>query len=105
MRQVLVRYRVKPEHVAENEARVRAVYDELERTGPTGFRYSTFKQDDGVSFVHLALVSEDGANPLAAVEAFQRFQEGIRDRCAEPPVVAELSTVGAYRFPGNDVIV
>lgn len=100
MRQVLVRYRVKPEHVAQNEALVRAVYAELERSEPAGFRYTTFKLDDGVSFAHLALVTEDGGNPLGGLESFQRFQEGIRDRCDEPPVVADLSTVGAYRFPG-----
>ena len=34
MTQVLVRYKVKPEHAAENEHLVRAVYDELRRTDP-----------------------------------------------------------------------
>jgi hypothetical protein len=99
MRQVLVRYRVKPEHVEQNEELVRAVYAELQRSEPAGFRYTTFKLDDGVSFAHLALVTEDGTNPLGGLESFKRFQEGIRDRCDEPPVVADLSTVGAYRFP------
>ena len=55
MRQVMVRYKVKPERAAENEELVRAVYDELHRTEPAGLRYATFQLDDGVSFVHLAL--------------------------------------------------
>ena len=94
MRTVLVRYRVKPDRVAENEELVRAVYAELAETRPAGFRYATFKLDDGVSFVHFAL--DDARNSLSGVAAFQRFQEGIRERCDEPPVVAELELVGTY---------
>jgi hypothetical protein len=96
MRQVMVRYRVKPERVAENEALVRAVYDELSRTDPAGLRYATFKLDDGVSFLHLAS-TEDGQNPLSQVIAFRRFQENIADRCDERPVVTELSEIGSFR--------
>ena len=55
MRRVMVRYRVKPDQVAENEQLVRDVYEELSRTQPDGFRYGTFKLEDGVSFVHLAV--------------------------------------------------
>jgi hypothetical protein len=97
MRQVIVRYRVKPDRVEENEALVRAVYEELHQTEPEGLRYATFRLDDGVSFVHIAF-TEEGENPLPKLEAFQRFQENIRDRCEEPPVVTEVSTVGAYRL-------
>ena len=60
MRQVMVRYKVKPERVEENEELVRAVYDELGRTEPAGLRYATFKLDDGVSFVHLAVTRDRG---------------------------------------------
>lgn len=96
MTKVLVRYRVKPDRVAENEELVRAVYAELADVQPGGLHYATFKLDDGVSFVHLAVHADD--NPLAAIEAFARFQEGIRDRCDEPPAVAAVETIGAYRF-------
>ena len=96
MRQVMVRYKVKPDRVEENEQLVRAVYDELAATGPAGLRYATFRLDDGVSFVHMASV-EGERNPLAESEAFARFQADVRDRCEEPPVVTELHEVGAYR--------
>ena len=46
MRRVMVRYRVRPEQVAANEELVRAVYAELDRARPDGFRYATFKLDD-----------------------------------------------------------
>ena len=43
MRQVMVRYKVKPDRVAENEALVRAVYEELRAPQPAGLRYATFR--------------------------------------------------------------
>ena len=102
MRRVMVRYKVKPDQVEANEELVRAVYEELARTNPAGLRYGTFRMDDGVSFVHLASVEAEGANPLQAVEAFARFQKGIAERCDEPPVAVELREVGSYRFFGDE---
>lgn len=96
MARVIVRYTVKPDRVAENEQLVRDVYAELARTQPDGLRYATFKLPDGVSFVHLAVHGQD--NPLKWVAAFGRFQEGIRDRCDEQPVVTHLEEVGSYRL-------
>ena len=96
MRQVMVRYQVKPDRAAENEALVRAVYEELAATAPTGLRYATYRLQDGVSFVHLATV-EGEHNPLAETAAFARFQADVGDRCEEPPVVTELHEVGSYR--------
>lgn len=93
----MVRYKLKPERVAENERLVRAVYEELDRARPAGLRYATFKLADGVTFVHLA-THEDAHNPLQRIAAFQRFQEGIGDRCDELPAASELHEVGAYQY-------
>ncbi len=97
MRQVMVRYKVKPEDAARNEELVRNVYAELEQTAPAGLRYATFALEDGVSFVHLAAIeSDDGQNPLMEVAAFRAFQEGIADRCDEPPQPVTLREIGSY---------
>ncbi len=96
MRQVMVRYKVKPDRGAENEALVRAVYEELAASEPEGLRYATYRLEDGVSFVHLATVDGEH-NPLAETAAFARFQADVRDRCEEPPVATELHEVGSYR--------
>jgi hypothetical protein len=98
---IVVRYNVKPERAAENVELVRDAYDELDETRPEGLRYATFKLEDGVSFVHLAEHDEDGPNQLAPLASFKRFQEGIAERCDEPPVVSEVSTIGAYRLFGE----
>ncbi len=96
MRQVMVRYKVKPERVAENEALVRAVYDELADAEPDGIRYATFRLEDGVSFVHVALQSDDRPSPLPELGAFRRFAAGIEERCDEPPAFSDLHAIGAY---------
>ena len=95
MRQVMVRYKVKPERVSENEELVRAVYAELHEIEPEGLRYATYRLPDGVSFVHFA--TTEAANPLPEMAAFRRFQENIRDRSDEPPAVVELHEIGSYR--------
>jgi hypothetical protein len=96
MKRAMVRYKLKPKAVAENEALVRAVYDELQQTQPAGMRYATFKLDDGVSFVHVNF--SDGSSSLNELESFQAFQQGIAERCDEAPKVSELTEVGSYRF-------
>ena len=99
MRQVMVRYKVKPEQAAHNEELVKKVYEELHRTAPGNFHYATFVLDDGVSFVHVASSeSADGRSPLLDVAAFRAFQENIEERCDEPPVPVTLREVGSYGF-------
>jgi hypothetical protein len=97
----MVRYKVKPDRAVENEQLVRAVYDELRRTEPSGLRYATFQLDDGVSFIHIALESEEGHSPLPHVTAFKEFQKNIGERCDEAPVVTELRAIGAFRVFGD----
>lgn len=103
MRAVMVRYKVKPDRAAENAKLVRAVYDELRRTDPAGLRYATFRLDDGVSFMHIALEAEAGASPLPSVQAFKEFQRDIRERCDELPVVTELQAIGTFQLFGDEI--
>jgi hypothetical protein len=95
MHQVMVRYKVKPDRVAENERLVRAVYEELSGVAPDGFQYATYRLDDGVTFVHVAR-GEHAPGPLPELEAFRRFLENIGERCDEAPVVTPIETIGAY---------
>lgn len=102
MRRVLVQYKVKADRAAENEAFISKVFEELKQSMPDGLRYASFKKADGVSFVHIASIeTEDGSNPLDESQAFKAFQEGIKDRCEEPPVAVELTEIGSYRVLGE----
>jgi hypothetical protein len=102
MRNVMVRYAVKPDRVEENLALVRGVYAELDQMRPPGLRYTTLRLSDGVSFVHIAVQAVDGENPLSAVAAFADFQSGVGDRAEGPPLVCEWEEVGSYRFFDRD---
>jgi hypothetical protein len=98
----MVQYRVKSDRAGENQQYIEGVFEELRRSSPPGLRYATFKQSDGVTFVHMASIeTESGDNPLAQSPAFQAFQAGIRDRCEQQPVVVEMEVVGSYQFFGN----
>lgn len=98
MKRFVVRYKLKPDRVSENERLVRAVYAQLAQERPAGLRYATFKLDDGVSFVHIVSHDGDDDNPLAEYPAFKAFVAEIHDRCEEPPARAGLSEVGSYAF-------
>ena len=93
----VIRYRTKPEHADENERLIREVFAELAEGAPTGLHYATFRLDDGVSFVHVAVIDGD-ENPLTVAGAFAAFQSGIGDRCAEGPKAADARAVGSYRL-------
>ncbi len=96
----MVRYRVKPGEADRNAALVRDVYDALAETQPAGFRYATYRLEDGRTFVHFAWnEGDDGARPLTQLPAFKAFQGALRERCDEPPVVSELAEIGAYGWP------
>ncbi len=96
MKTVMVRYKLKPEAAAENEALIKQVFVQLARDKPAGMRYQVFKQADGVSFVHVSAFDNPAGNPLTQLDAFKAFIAGIKERCVEQPVPVELQQVGRY---------
>ena len=97
----MVSYTLKADRVDENERLAAAVYESLKQTRPVGLRYATFRQGDGVSFVHIVSHDEpDGANALTSLAAFKAFSEGVKDRCEVPPSRVDLTEIGSYGFFG-----
>ncbi|MEO8622383.1 MAG: hypothetical protein ABI625_15030 [bacterium] len=99
MKNMIVRYRVKADRAEENARLVQAVFASLESERPEGFRYASFRLDDGVSFVHI--VSQDGegkGGPLQNLPAFKAFVAEIHDRCDVQPETTVLHEVASYRF-------
>ena len=93
----IVRYTTAPEHADNNEQLVHDVYAELATTEPAGLRYATFRLDDRVSFVHIAVLDGE-SNPLNSSAAFAAFQAGIADRCATAPTAADADLVASYHL-------
>jgi hypothetical protein len=99
MTQKMIRYTVKHDRVAENEAYVTAVFEQLKREGPAGLCYATFKLEDGASFIHIVSYEADGGSTaLSDLPAFKAFRSDINDRCEIQPVTTGLEEIGSYRF-------
>ncbi len=99
METTVVRYKVKADRADENRQFIKKVFSQLDEDKPDGIRYVSFNLDDGLSFVHIAVVeTADGKNPLPETSAFQDFLSEIKDRCDEPPVATKADIVGSYRL-------
>ena len=98
MERRLIRYRTKPEMADKNAELVSAVFAELRAAEPAGIRYLTLRLEDD-TFIHIVETTTDaGSGALTRLDAFQAFQSGIRERCAEPPAVRGATVVGNYRM-------
>lgn len=98
MNRRLISYRTRPELADKNADLVAAVFQELAVEKPGGVRYMTLRLDDD-TFVHIVETeADDGASAIPKLKAFQAFQNGVRDRCVEPPLVRHATIVGNYRM-------
>jgi hypothetical protein len=93
----IVRYATAPEHADDNAQLVRDVFAELAATRPEGLHYATFRLDDQVSFVHIAVLDGED-NPLGTSTAFAAFQAGIAQRCTTAPVAADAELIASYQL-------
>jgi hypothetical protein len=96
----VIRYTTKPESADTNARLIEAVFAELAESRPDGLHYTAFRLDDGVTFLHVAVVDGED-NPLSRSAAFGQFQSGIAGRVVEGPVPSDATVVGSYRMlPG-----
>lgn len=99
MKTTVVRYKLKEGRAEENRAFIGEVFAELDGNRPDGLRYVSFQLEDGLTFVHIAVVeTDDGSNPLPETAAFKKFVADLRDRCDEPPAAQTADIVGSYRL-------
>jgi hypothetical protein len=96
MKQIVVRYKVRPDAAPENQRLIENVFADLRAISPEGVRYLSLKLADG-TFIHFAM-TEEGAPPIPGLEAFRAFQSGIKERCSELPQSADATIVGNYRM-------
>ena len=98
-----VRYTVKEGRGDENQRLIEQVFGELATSGPSGLRYSAFRLEDGVTFVHVVShESEEVRERFRALPAFRAFLAGLAERCEVQPVTTKLHEVGSYQlFPAE----
>jgi hypothetical protein len=90
----LVRYRVKPEKIEENQGLIAEVFRELRAKSPKDVRYLVLRLSDG-TFCHLV---EDGSKTIPGLNAFAAFQRGAETRRLDEPQQLEATIIGNYRM-------
>lgn len=95
---LLVRATVKADAVPDIEAAGKRIFAALEREQPQGFRYTSCRLPDGVTYVNLWEIEDGATNPLSSLPEAQAFQEGLKQWVAEPPRYEQVTVVGSYRF-------
>jgi len=101
MKRTLIRYKTKPEMTEKNAELVAAVFAELKALQLEGIRYLSLRLEDD-TFIHFVeTAADDGTSAMPKLASFQAFQNGIRERCAEPPLARSVTIVGNYRMLGE----
>jgi len=101
MKRTLFRYKTKPDTGDKNAELIAKVFEELKATKPEGVRYLSLRLEDD-SFIHFVETeADDGTSVLPKLTAFKAFQDGIRQRCVEPPQPGGVTIVGNYRMLGE----
>ncbi len=99
MKRTLIRYKTKAETTDRNAELMAGVFAELQAAKPEGIRYLSLRlEDDTFNSFRRDRPADDGGSALPKLATFQAFQSGIRERCAEPPLIRGVTIVGNYRM-------
>jgi hypothetical protein len=93
MSKKLVRYRVKPEKIEENQRLIEGVFRELHAKSPADVRYLVIKLSDG-TFFHLF---EDGSKTIPTLDAFAAFATAANND--------GLTNLSSSKLPSSAIIV
>jgi hypothetical protein len=99
MKRQIVVYKTKPEHNAENERLLKALFAEIQEKQPAGLHYVAAKLPDD-TYVHIVFTDtpEGEPGPLSKLDAFRAYQAEVRTRLQAPPVTGEATIIGDYRM-------
>ena len=99
MKRQMVIYKTKPEHNAENECLLKAVFAELHQKQPKDVRYALVRLGDD-TYVHLVFTDtpEGEVFPLSKLDSFKAYQAEVRSRLQAPPTTGDATIIGDYRM-------
>jgi len=96
MNVLMVRAKIKEENVGDARAAVEKVIQALEQAQPAAVRYASCLLSDGVTFVAILELEDDGGHPLRGFPAYQEMVEDLKQWYAEPPAVERMTVTGSY---------
>jgi len=97
MKAVCVKYEVDPSFAGANAENIRKVMNDLRDSGSNGVRYQSFRQSDGVTFVHFGMYRDEAAlEKFTSTASFQAFQSALKgSKPVKPPAAEWLDIVGS----------
>jgi hypothetical protein len=98
MRLMMVRAKIKTEHIDEIEAAGRTLFSAIDREQLQGIRYASCRLPDGVTYLNLLELGDGIENPLPALPEAKEFQARLKSWLAEPATSELLTVVGSYRL-------
>ena len=95
MKAVYVKYQVDPSFAETNAENIRKVMSDLRDAASGGVRYQSFRQADGVTFVHFGMYRDEAAlAKFTSTPSFQAFQGALKgSKPVQPPVAEWLDLV------------
>src|ERR1044071_4279606 len=94
MKATRVIYSVKPEFAEKNKLNIESVMDEVRALNNPGFKYATYVQEDGCTFMHFAVSDRDeNAKILFELPAFKKFQQELKESMPVAPPKSEQLTL------------
>jgi hypothetical protein len=98
MNVMMLRAKIKPEHVSDVESAVKTMFAALEVHRPQGVKYASSQASDGTTFIILLALENSSENPLPTIPEFRAFQKSMGAWLAEPTVPEPLTVVGSYNL-------
>jgi hypothetical protein len=98
MNVLMVQAKIKEENVADARAAVDKMIQALEEAQPAGVRYASCLLGDGVTFVALLKLADDGSHPLREFPAYQEMVKNLGQWYAEPPAAEQMTVTGSYEL-------
>jgi hypothetical protein len=92
----MVRAKIKEENIVEAKAAVDKVIRALEEAQPTGVQYASSVLSDGVTFVALLKLADDGGHPLRDLPAYAEMIESLKQWYDGPPLADRMTVTGSY---------
>ena len=97
MKAVKVQYTVKEEFAETNKKNIGQVMSDLRKLNNPGIKYSSYVLNDGKTFVHLGIYSDEEAMSVATnLDSFKKFQTELKESQPEvPPKADDLNLVAS----------
>jgi thioredoxin-like negative regulator of GroEL len=96
MNVLMVRAKIKEENVDEAKAAIEQVIQALEQAQPAGVQYASCLLADGVTFIALLKLEDDGGHLLRDLPAYAEMVEDLKQWHDGPPAADRMTVTGSY---------